>query len=246
MGVKRQYSGTAGKVENCQIGVFLAYGSRRGAAFLDRELYLPQEWAADWVRRQEAGVPEGVAFRTKAQLAQEMIGRAVAAGVPFAWVTGDRPASAPPKAPADRRQPPVYPNSSPDHRACNSLTLLPLSSRRLAHAFLAVIRVHRWIRGKAPHGCLFVGLGLAAGDFRWASLLSRSVLPSALCRSPRCIYAFRFDRSPEFVYSSTHCFDVFVGKPVSVRSAEFCHETISEVRLCGEDMSNFVGNYGAV
>ena len=59
-----------------------------GAA-LDRELYLPQEWAADWVRRQEAGVPEGVAFRTKAQLAQEMIGRAVAAGVPFAWVTGD-------------------------------------------------------------------------------------------------------------------------------------------------------------
>ena len=57
--------------------------------FQDRELYLPQEWAADWVRRQEAGVPEGVAFRTKAQLAQEMIGRAVAAGVPFAWVTGD-------------------------------------------------------------------------------------------------------------------------------------------------------------
>ena len=89
VGVKRQYSGTAGKVENCQIGVFLAYGSRRGAAFLDRELYLPQEWAADWVRRQEAGVPEGVAFRTKAQLAQGMIGRAVAAGVPFAWVTGD-------------------------------------------------------------------------------------------------------------------------------------------------------------
>ena len=80
MGVKRQYSGTAGKV--CQIGVFLAYGSR-GAAFLDRELYLPQEWAADWVRRQEAGVPEGVAFRTKAQLAQEMIGRAVAHGVPL-------------------------------------------------------------------------------------------------------------------------------------------------------------------
>ena len=89
VGVKRQYSGTAGKVENCQIGVFLAYGSRRGAAFLDRKLYLPQEWAADGVRRQEAGVPEGVAFRTKAQLAQGMIGRAVAAGVPFAWVTGD-------------------------------------------------------------------------------------------------------------------------------------------------------------
>ena len=66
VGVKRQYSGTAGKVENCQIGVFLAYGSRRGAAFLDRELYLPQEWAEDVERRREAGVPEGVVFHTKA------------------------------------------------------------------------------------------------------------------------------------------------------------------------------------
>ena len=76
-------------MENCQIGVFLAYGSRRGAAFLDRELYLPQEWAADGARREEAGVPEGVAFRTKAQLAQGMIERAIGSGVPFAWVTGD-------------------------------------------------------------------------------------------------------------------------------------------------------------
>ena len=77
-------------MENCQIGVFLAYGKpSQKSAFLDRELYLPQEWATDWVQRHEAGVPEGVAFRTKAQLSQEMIGRAVAAGVPFAWVTGD-------------------------------------------------------------------------------------------------------------------------------------------------------------
>ena len=89
VGVKRQYSGTAGKVENCQIGVFLAYGSRRGAAFLDRELYLPQEWAADEARRREAGVPRDVAFHTKGQLAQGMIARAVAVGVPFGWVTGD-------------------------------------------------------------------------------------------------------------------------------------------------------------
>ena len=89
VGVKRQYSGTAGKVENCQIGVFLAYGSRHGAAFPDRELYLPQEWAAEGARRQEAGVPEGVVFRAKGQLAQGMIARAVAAGVPFGWVTGD-------------------------------------------------------------------------------------------------------------------------------------------------------------
>ncbi len=78
VGVKRQYSGTAGN-ENCQIGVFLAYGSRHGAAFLDRELYLPQEWAADGARRREAGVPQDVVFHTKAQLAQQMITRAVAA-----------------------------------------------------------------------------------------------------------------------------------------------------------------------
>ena len=89
VGVKRQYSGTAGKIENCQIGVFLAYGSRYGPALLDRELCLPQEWAEDWERRREAGLPEAVAFRTKAQLARVMIERAMGAGVPFAWVTGD-------------------------------------------------------------------------------------------------------------------------------------------------------------
>ena len=89
VGVQRQYSGTAGKVDNCQIGVFLAYGSRRGRTFLDRELYLPQAWAEDGERRREAGVPEGVAFHTKGQLAQVMIARALAAGVPFGWVAGD-------------------------------------------------------------------------------------------------------------------------------------------------------------
>ena len=89
VGVQRQYSGTAGKVENCQIGVFLAYGSKGGRAFLDRELYLPQVWAEDGERRREAGVPEGVSFRTKGQLARVMIARAVASAVPFGWVAGD-------------------------------------------------------------------------------------------------------------------------------------------------------------
>ena len=69
--------------------MFLAYGSRHGAAFLDRELYLPQEWSADGERRREAGVPRDVVFRTKAELAQGMIGRAVLAGVSFGWVAGD-------------------------------------------------------------------------------------------------------------------------------------------------------------
>src|SRR5436190_18473801 len=89
VGVKRQYSGTAGRIENCQIGVFLAYASGRGRAFLDRALYLPREWAEDPARRTEAGVPAAVEFRTKPQLAQAMLDRALDAGVPAAWVTGD-------------------------------------------------------------------------------------------------------------------------------------------------------------
>lgn len=89
VGVQRQYSGTAGRIENCQIGVFLAYASGQGRTFLDRELYVPKEWAADAARRQEAAVPDPVAFRTKPQLARAMLERALDAGVPAAWVTGD-------------------------------------------------------------------------------------------------------------------------------------------------------------
>ena len=79
---------TAGRIENCQIGVFLAYASAKGRTLLDRELYLPQVWAEDWERRREAGVPESVGFRTKPQLAQLMLERALASGVPFGWVAG--------------------------------------------------------------------------------------------------------------------------------------------------------------
>jgi SRSO17 transposase len=76
-GVKRQYSGTAGRIENSQVGVFLCYGSDKGAALVDRELYLPQEWAADGERRREAGIAETVEFATKPELARRMIGRAL-------------------------------------------------------------------------------------------------------------------------------------------------------------------------
>ncbi len=89
VGVKRQYSGTAGRIENCQIGVFLAYASRRGHALIDRALYLPETWAFDAARRVEAGVPEEVSFITKPKLGQAMLKRAFAAGVPCAWVVSD-------------------------------------------------------------------------------------------------------------------------------------------------------------
>jgi SRSO17 transposase len=89
VGVARQYSGTAGRTENCQVAVFLGYATPHGRAFLDRALYLPQSWAEDAERRTEAGVPETVRFATKGALAKALLERAFAAGVPAAWVVGD-------------------------------------------------------------------------------------------------------------------------------------------------------------
>src|SRR5487761_1275773 len=89
VGVKRQYTGTAGRIENSQVGVFLCYASNQGAALVDRELYLPEEWAADAERRRAAAVPEGTEFATKPELARRMIGRALQAGAPCNWVAAD-------------------------------------------------------------------------------------------------------------------------------------------------------------
>jgi SRSO17 transposase len=89
VGVKRQYSGTLGRTDNCQVAVFANYSSGKGHAFLDRRLFLPEEWAQDAERRKEAGVPSGVVFRTKPQLALDMLACSVAEGVPFRWVGGD-------------------------------------------------------------------------------------------------------------------------------------------------------------
>src|SRR4051794_26814249 len=88
VGVQRQYSGTAGRIENCQIGVFLGYASRHGHALIDRALYLPEVWANDPARRRTAGVPEDTLFAIKPQLGRQMLARAFAAGVPCRWVTG--------------------------------------------------------------------------------------------------------------------------------------------------------------
>jgi SRSO17 transposase len=88
-GVGRQYTGSAGKIANCQIGVFAAYVSDQGCALIDRQLYLPQEWIKSTERREAAHVPSDMRFVTKPQIAAEMIERAVAAGVPFDWVATD-------------------------------------------------------------------------------------------------------------------------------------------------------------
>ncbi|HEY7423347.1 MAG TPA: IS701 family transposase [Gemmataceae bacterium] len=88
-GVARQYSGTAGRIENCQVGVFLAYASSKGHALMDRALYLPKEWTDDPLRCQQAGIPQTVKFQTKPQLAQRMLRQAWQKGVTAAWVTAD-------------------------------------------------------------------------------------------------------------------------------------------------------------
>ena len=89
VGVKRQYTGTAGKIENCQVGVFLSYATSKGHALLDRRLYLPEDWCQDELRRAQACVPAEVEFRTKPQLALEMLQHAWQRGVPLEWVAGD-------------------------------------------------------------------------------------------------------------------------------------------------------------
>jgi SRSO17 transposase len=89
VGVQRQYSGTAGRIENCQVGVFLSYASPRGHTLLDRELYLPKSWTDDQERCREAHVPASAAFATKPELAQRMLERTLDSGLPVAWVTGD-------------------------------------------------------------------------------------------------------------------------------------------------------------
>ena len=94
MAVQRQYTGTAGRTENAQVAVYLAYAAPAGTAFIDRALYLPKSWTGDPARCRAAGVPAGPAFATKPALARTMIGRALDAGTPAAWVTGDETSDA--------------------------------------------------------------------------------------------------------------------------------------------------------
>jgi len=89
VGIQRQYTGTAGRIENAQVAVYLVYAAKAGHAIIDRELYVPRSWTGDRDRRQDAGIPEQVEFATKPALATGMIRRALDAGVPAGWVAGD-------------------------------------------------------------------------------------------------------------------------------------------------------------
>jgi SRSO17 transposase len=89
VGVQRQYTGTAGRIENAQVSVFLAYASRHGHTLIDRRIYLPESWTSDQRRREQAGIPTTIAFATRSQLADDMITAALGAGTPARWVTAD-------------------------------------------------------------------------------------------------------------------------------------------------------------
>jgi SRSO17 transposase len=162
-GVQRQYSGTAGRIENCQIGVFLGYASRHGQALIDRALYLPKGWTNDAARRAAAGIPAEVAFTTKPKLGLAMLDRALEAGVPFAWVSGDC----------------VY---GADHRIRRRLEarqrgyVLAVTSRQR----LGFIPVTRWLAKVSPEGWQRLSAGDGAKGPRlydWAYLSQGAAAP---------------------------------------------------------------------
>jgi SRSO17 transposase len=154
--VQRQYTGTAGRIENAQVAVYLAYTSRTGHALIDRALYLPRCWAEDPDRRAAAGVPDEVDFATKPALAATMVARAVAAGVPARWASGDE----------------VY-GADPDLRAClEELGLvLAIGCNRQVRTHGGPMRAHR-IADALPEHCwqrLSAGAGAkGARIYQWA------------------------------------------------------------------------------
>ena len=148
-GVARQYTGTAGRVENCQVGVFLAYAGPDGSrALIDRELYLPEKWTADPERCAGAGIPEDRGFATKPALARQMIERAVAAGVPFSWVAGDEVYGGNPKLRAWLEQEEI---SYVLAVACDEMIATAAGTRR-ADALAALVPAGAWQRLSCADG----------------------------------------------------------------------------------------------
>jgi SRSO17 transposase len=148
-GVARQYTGTAGRVENSQVGVFLAYAAPDGArALVDRELYLPKAWTGDRARCRAAGIADDVAFATKPELAWQMIGRALDAGVPFSWVTGDEVYGGNPKLRQrlEERQVPYVMAV-----ACSEMAATPAGSFR-ADELAALVPAGAWERLSCADG----------------------------------------------------------------------------------------------
>jgi SRSO17 transposase len=200
VGVQRQYTGTAGKTENCQVGVFLAYAGPQGHAFLDRRLYLPQSWATDAARRVEAAVPPVVPFHTKPDLAWAMLEHAWALGVPGRWVTADTVYGQDPtfRARLDRVAPrchyvlavpattPVWLERPPQSPAAGALRLTRRWKARQAGQVAETLPAPAWRRivvaagSKGPRTYDWAAVRVAVGQAGWPGperwlLLRRSV-----------------------------------------------------------------------
>ena len=185
-GVGRQYTGSAGKITNCQIGVFAAYVSSKGHAFIDRALYLPKAWTADPARLAAAHVPETVEFATKPRLAVDMVARAIAADVPFAWVAADSVYGVGELEAALRRAGKGYVlgvNANHWFRSWNAEILVAGEANGIAEALPAEF----WQRLSAGHGtkgerlydwayCPLADLGAAEYDAPVAGLWTRGLL----------------------------------------------------------------------
>ena len=161
-GVARQYTGTVGKGENCQIGVFLGSAGQLGQALLDRERYLPPEWTTDRARCRQAGLPDERGFVTKPQLAQHLLARAFGAGVPATWVTGDR-------VDGDDRRLRVWLEAQPQASglAVSGKAYVWLGwQQRQGKTILAALPADGWTRLSAGHGAK----GPRWDDWRWLPL----------------------------------------------------------------------------
>jgi SRSO17 transposase len=164
-GVQRQYSGTAGRIENCQVAVYLTYAGRGGHALIDRELYLPRSWTADPGRCRAAGIPAGTAFATKPALARRMIGRALDAGAPAAWVAADEVygTDSALRADLERRQAGYVLAVARTHQVTTS------AGRRKACAIAACLPRQAWQRYSAGEGAK----GHRYYDWAWISIEPR-------------------------------------------------------------------------
>jgi SRSO17 transposase len=168
VGVQRQYTGTAGRIENAQVAVYLVYATDAGHAVIDRELYLPRSWTTDPERLQAAGVPDQVRFATKPQLATRMLTRTLDTGVPAAWVTGDEVYGADPRLRAELEARGVghVLAVACDHRvvaAGDSYRADALCRRVPARAWQC-ISAGRGAKGHRLYDWAFIGLDGNAGD----------------------------------------------------------------------------------
>ena len=184
-GVQRQYTGTAGRVENSQVAVYLSYAGRGGHALIDRELYLPQSWVRDKGRCAAAGIPEGTVFATKPALARRMITRALDAGVPAAWVTGDEVYGADPglRASLERRGMSYVLAVAKDHRAVTGA---------------GALRADGLAKRLPPRAWQRLSAGPGAKGHRWYDWAWTAVEPG----SPRCHWLLirRHCRTRELAY----------------------------------------------